>query len=83
MNWSAKQSVLLIVSPLQRATVLTPVKRWGFAMLIRLCRTARGSSPGLNRPLLTSAALGGPAIGRRRDEEQVFAAPNKEQGRGF
>jgi hypothetical protein len=52
-------------------------------MLIRLCLTARGSSPGLDRPLLTSALLGGPAIGRRRDGEQALPAPNKEQGKGF
>jgi hypothetical protein len=62
------------------ATVLTTVKRMGFAML---ADAARGSSPGLDRPLLTSAAPGGPAIGRRRDEEQALPAPNKEQGRGF
>ena len=33
------------------------VKRWVLAMLSRLRRDARGSGPGLGRPLLTPAAL--------------------------
>jgi hypothetical protein len=62
------------------ATVLTTVKRMGFAML---ADAARGSSPGLDRPLLTSVARSGSAIGRRRDGEQAFPLQTENRNLRF